>query len=163
MGAPPSVGSGAGGSALVRRVLLAIDDSVQSLAAARTAAGLAAEWRAAVRVLTVVADHALEEEVEAVASPKAGARRGKAAAGLLGHVVRVIRTAGVPSGSVEAVVRAGEPFRRILEEARSWHADLIVMAASDRRGLRSPYVGSATEHVLEFAECPVLVVPASPP
>jgi nucleotide-binding universal stress UspA family protein len=28
--------------------------------------------------------------------------------------------------------------------------------------LRSPYVGSETEHVLEFTECPVLVVPAPP-
>jgi nucleotide-binding universal stress UspA family protein len=36
---------------------------------------------------------------------------------------------------------------------------LIVMAVSHRTGLRSPYVGSQTEHVLEFTECPVLVVP----
>ena len=36
------------------------------------------------------------------------------------------------------------------------------MAVSDRRGLRSAYVGSETEHVLEFAECPVLVVPSEP-
>jgi nucleotide-binding universal stress UspA family protein len=66
---------------------------------------------------------------------------------------------GVPSTEVEVAQTTGEPYRQILEEARTWPADMIVMAASDQRGVRSNYIGSVTEQVVEFASCPVLVVP----
>src|ERR1019366_9505795 len=66
-------------------------------------------------------------------------------------------------GDVEIEMQVGNPFRRILEEARDWPADLVVMAVSDERGVRSPYVGSVTQQVLEFASCPVLVVPGRQP
>jgi hypothetical protein len=48
-------------------------------------------------------------------------------------------------------------------QARFWPADLVVMGRSDRHGPSSPYLGGVTEHVLEFANCPVLVVPQTPP
>jgi len=127
------------------RVLIAVDDSVESLAAARSGARLAAGWNARVRILTALIDGA----------------RADAAPPLLDHVVRSVRAAGVAAERIESVARTGEAFRCILEEARTWRADLIVMATSRRQGLRSPYVGSQTEHVLEFAECPVLVVPGA--
>jgi hypothetical protein len=38
---------------------------------------------------------------------------------------------------------------------------MIVMAVSDERRIRSNYVGSVTEQVIEFSACPVLVVPAA--
>jgi nucleotide-binding universal stress UspA family protein len=129
----------------MERVLIAVDNSVESLAAARCGAQLAAGWQSTVRLITAVAD---------------AARRAEATK-LLDHVIRDVRAAGVAPDKVDAVVRAGEPFRQILEEAHTWHADLIVVAVSRRVGLRSPYVGSQTEHVLEFAECPVLVVPGA--
>ena len=131
------------------RVLFAVDDSVESLAAARYGARLAAGWNAAVRILTVVPDGPAEKDA---------ARRAQAGQ-LVEHVVRDMHSAGIAAEKIDTVVRAGEAFRCILEEARAWRADLIVMAVSHRTGLRSPYVGSQTEHVLEFTECPVLVVP----
>lgn len=127
---------------VIARVLIAVDDSTESLAAARTGAALAAGWNASLRLVNVAAP-----------GRNAEGRR------LLDYVARAARSSGVPSERIETVVREGQPFRSILEEARTWNADLIVMAVSNRIGLRSPYVGSATEHVLEFAECPVLVVP----
>jgi nucleotide-binding universal stress UspA family protein len=133
----------------MERVLFAVDDSVESLAAARHAARLAVGWNAAVRVLTAVPD----------GSPDTAAARRAQAGQLVDHVVRELRAAGIAPEKVDAVLRVGAAFRCILDEARAWHADLIVMAVSHRTGLRSPYVGSQTEHVLEFTECPVLVVP----
>ena len=135
----------------MQRVLFAVDDSVESLAAVRYGARLAADWNAAVRIMTAVA----ESPAETNAARKAEAER------LVKHVVRTVAAAGVPAQKADSVVRAGEAFRCILEEARSWQADLIVMAVSHRSGLRSPYVGSQTEHVLEFTPCPVLVVPGA--
>ena len=127
----------------VRRMLIAVDDSTESLAAARTGARFAANWDATVRVVNVIAEGSA-----------------KTANGLVAHVVRAARREGVPAECIDGVVRLGEPFRRILEEAEAWRADLIVMAVSNRVGLRSPYIGSATEHVLEFTTVPVLVIPS---
>ena len=125
-------------------MLIAVDDSVGSLEAARVGAQLAAHWGAVVRVIHAIPDGAIAESAQ----------------GLLDHVVGEVRASGIPGERVDAVLRKGEPFRCILDEVRVWNAGLIVMAISDRRGLRSDYIGSATEHVLEFTECPVLVVPA---
>jgi len=128
----------------MERVLFAVDDSAESLAAAHYGARLAAGWNAAVRILTAVpAETAAERRAEQ----------------LVAHVVRDMRDAGIASDKIDTAVRTGDAFRCILDEARTWRADLIVMAVSRRTGLRSPYVGSQTEHVLEFTECPVLVVP----
>jgi nucleotide-binding universal stress UspA family protein len=77
------------------------------------------------------------------------------------HVRREVCALGVKEGDVEIRMQVGNPFRRILEEARDWPADMVVMAVSDERGVRSPYVGSVTQQVLEFASCPVLVVPGA--
>lgn len=129
----------------MKRVLIAIDDSAASFAAARTAARLVLGSEAQLRLLTVVDGGAADAAVRA--QP------------LLDHVAGEVAAAGVPRASIDTVVRRGEPFRRILDEAAAWSADLIVMAVSNRHGLRSPYVGSETEHVLEFTDRPVLVVP----
>jgi universal stress protein A len=126
---------------VIDRVLIAVDDSVESLAAARYGARLAQGWNAAVRLLTAVADE----------SHAADARH------LLEYVAKQMRD--VATGKIDSAVRFSEAYEAILEEARTWPADVIVMAVSSRSGLRSPYVGSQTEHVLEFATCPVLVVP----
>ncbi len=52
-----------------------------------------------------------------------------------------------------------QPYEAVLDTAIDWHADLIVMGRSDRRATGRPYVGSQTEHVLEFTHVPVVVVP----
>ena len=71
----------------------------------------------------------------------------------------VAEMASERGATCEIVEREGEPFRQILQEAEAWPADLVVMGRSDRQGPSSPYLGSVTAHVLEFAACPVLVVP----
>ena len=68
-----------------------------------------------------------------------------------------ILAAGV--AATETQTHGRHAFEAILDAARQWNADLIVMGRSDERGPGRPYVGSQTEHVLEFTEVPVLVVP----
>jgi nucleotide-binding universal stress UspA family protein len=145
---------------MIERVLVAVDDSPESLEAARTAARLARGWGALVRVLTVVEGGVVGEELEAIGGPGTSERRAEGARRLLDHVVADVHGEGVPAASIDMMVQTGVPFRRILEQARTWPADMIVMAVSHRREVRSPYVGSETEQVLEFSQCPVLVVPA---
>ena len=112
------------------------------------------------RIVNVIADGTIDAVLAERGEANAEAQRGEAANRLLAHVVREARREGVPAERIDAVLRLGEPFRRILEEAQAWRADLIVMAVNNRVGLRSPYIGSATEHVLEFATVPVLVIPS---
>jgi nucleotide-binding universal stress UspA family protein len=145
----------------VERVLIAVDNSIESLEAARTGAHIAAGWGARVRVINVIADGPINAAIEEAGGPGSRARRRQEAQQLLDHVVNEVRSSGVAGERVDAVIREGQPFRRILEEANAWPAGLIVMTVSDRTGLRPAYIGSETEHVVEFAECPVLVVPAA--
>jgi nucleotide-binding universal stress UspA family protein len=144
----------------IRRVLVAVDDSPPALGAAQVALELATDWHVRLRLVTVATDHALGALL-APAVPDGGAteRIDQAGRSVLRHLADTARSRGL---DVDAVPLTGEPSRQILDEARSWQADLIVMGRSDRRGPSSPYLGSVTAHVLEFAECPVLVVPRAP-
>ena len=67
---------------------------------------------------------------------------------------------GLPPATVPAVsVRVGTPAKEILAQADDCNADVIVMGM---RGLGRPQkllLGSTSQHVLERATVPVLVVP----
>lgn len=95
-----------------------------------------------------------------VLSPAHSDRGGSAAPAdaVLRHVDRLASQAGVP---IETAQLSGEPAPRILYQARSWQADLIVVGRSGTAEPGQLYVGSQTQHVLEFAGTPVLVVPRS--
>jgi universal stress protein G len=61
------------------------------------------------------------------------------------------------AGPVTSVVRQGDIYREILEEAKEMSADLIVMS-SHRSGVRTYFLGSQAGHVVRYATCSVLVV-----
>lgn len=142
---------------MITRVLLAVDDSPPALAAARTAVGLAAALRARLRAVTVLADGVLSRRIAGLSGEReAAVRRELASASVLRHVAGLAGRSGVP---VDSVIAEGEPAASILEHAGTWQADVIVLGRSDREGFGS-HLGSQTLQVLEFAEVPVLVVPA---
>jgi len=146
---------------MTRRMLVAVDDTTESLRAAATAARLGVDLLAEVRVLTVIRDDQVDEELDRETGPQSLEHRRREATNLLEFVRRLICDAGVEAALVEVKLAVGEPFHVILDEAQSWNADMIIMAVSDEHRVRSNYVGSVTEHVIEFSPCPVLVVPAS--
>ena len=65
-----------------------------------------------------------------------------------------------PTVRVERVVREGPSTQVILEAAKEFGADLIVMGTHGRTGVRRLVLGSVTEEVLRQARCPVLTVKA---
>jgi nucleotide-binding universal stress UspA family protein len=145
---------------MITRILTAVDDSPAALTGARAAIELAGRLGARVRAVNVLRDGALGDTLVAVSGdPGVGERRGVAAASVLDHVARLAQRSGV---DLETCQLRGEPARRILAEAATWHADLVVVGRSNQqRRAGAPYVGGETAHVLEFAEQPVLVVPPS--
>jgi len=63
--------------------------------------------------------------------------------------------------TLEYAVRPGTPLLLVLEEAESFGADLIVLAASGRSRVARFFVGSTADRLVRQAPCPVLVVPAN--
>jgi nucleotide-binding universal stress UspA family protein len=124
---------------VIERILVAVDDSVPALAAATVAIELAGSLDAAVDVVTVV-DSTHDPAV------------------IHDHIRTRAERAGVPAQLSSRV--AERPFEAVLAAADEYGDDLIVMGRTSRRSTGRPYVGSQTEHVLEFATVPVIVVPA---
>lgn len=61
---------------------------------------------------------------------------------------------------VTLAARAGVASNVVLEEARQYDADLIVLAASGRTRVARFFVGSTADKLIRRADCPVLVIPA---
>jgi nucleotide-binding universal stress UspA family protein len=148
---------------MISRILLAVDDSPAGLAAADVAMHLAHTCQADVRAVTVLLDGPFEARLASGSTtgeaPDAlRARRGGGQTALLRHVVTLgLRHHVVP----QTVALVGVPAPSILAEARDYQPDVIVIGRSGGRRSGEPYVGSEVRHVLEFADQPVLVVPAA--
>lgn len=119
-------------------IVVAVEDSAPSLAAAAAAIALARDHAGAITFVTVL-------------------ESGHTSSTMASHVAASAAKADVAADVV--VVHGEPPFEMILREAHRQHADLIVMGRSDKRRPGSPHVGSQTEHLLEFTDLPVLVVP----
>lgn len=140
------------------RILLATDGSDYSTAAARSIA--AREWPAGteVRIISIV------EEVVAAADPwyAAGAvaervreEAAKASQEAAGVAQAIIAEARIKS---HTAVLDGSPKKRIVEEAKEWNANLVVVGSHGRRGLTRYLLGSVSEAVAMQAPCSVEVI-----
>ena len=67
----------------------------------------------------------------------------------------------------ESAIRQGDPRISILEEAKEWGAELIIVGSHGRTGVERWLMGSVAEYVVRHASCSVEVVrppvEASPP
>lgn len=66
--------------------------------------------------------------------------------------------AGHFQGRIVGHLRAGEPWREILQVASNLRADLVVVGSAGRTGVARLALGSVAEWVVRHAGCPVLVV-----
>jgi len=147
-------------NAAPRNVLVAIDGSVASLKAARVAMSLAASCRGRVRMVAVADEESERAPPDALGT---GTQTAETRQTQLRDSLEYLRRLGADGGlDVEAVLRhrrGAEPYELILEEADRWPADLLCVGRRSHRGLGRALLGSQTEHVLEFAQIPVVVVP----
>jgi nucleotide-binding universal stress UspA family protein len=68
---------------------------------------------------------------------------------------KIIEEAGLP---VSQELLSGNPKEVIIEHAKTWNADLIVVGSHGRRGLARLFEGSVSEAVVMRAPCAVAVV-----
>ncbi|MFP4634423.1 MAG: universal stress protein [Nitriliruptoraceae bacterium] len=144
------------------RLLVCADTSRAAIEAARLSLRLAEEHGAEVRVVSVV------EDGEATRRLDADEQRHSTAAERFEQSVRAmlerITAMGADRGiDVSTSVLRGEPVRSILRDADAWQPDLLLIGRTGRSGPGSPMVGSLAMHVVEFATCPVVVVPEPAP
>ena len=120
-------------------ILLAVDGSRYSDAAAATVVTMATKCQAPVTVASVAGDSRLQDEAT-------------------GHVERIKALMAQAGVEVRTDVRIGQADEAIAAAAKEAGADLIVMGSHGRTGLDRLLVGSVSERVIGRAECPVMVV-----
>ena len=69
----------------------------------------------------------------------------------------VARESGLDPDKVSTVVRQGGIYHEVLEEAKTFGCDLIVMS-SHRPAMKTYFLGSNAGHMVRYAKCSVLVV-----
>jgi nucleotide-binding universal stress UspA family protein len=69
----------------------------------------------------------------------------------------VARECGLDPSKVSTIVRQGGIYHEVLEEAKTFGCDLIVMS-SHRPAMKTYFLGSNAGHMVRYAKCSVLVV-----
>jgi nucleotide-binding universal stress UspA family protein len=145
---------------MYRRILVPVDGSVASDAGRAQAIGLARTEGARLRFLNVV------DEALGLGSTDMGVVD-------MSHLLQSVRELGEKSVEQAAWLAGKRGLRAdvsvlpsggrhasdtILEEARRWRADLIVMGTHGRRGFNRLLLGSDAERVLRDTPVPLLLV-----
>lgn len=144
-----------------KRILVPVDGSPTSAKGLKEAIKLARAGRGKLRLLHVVAEFGAFMAPEAGTNPAPILAAMKAAGRkTLARVERSARAAGgARLDTVLAEDFGGRVSDTIVEQARRWRADLIVMGTHGRRGVKRALLGSDAELVLRYSRVPVLLVP----
>ena len=139
-----------------RKILIAIDDEPIAAHAADIGAELARVVGAEMAFIRVIdpelvnaADTGIQPDVF-VASAKDDARK----------LIDDFRKRLPQQTAVLEFVQIGSPQTEIVNAAKDWPADLIVIGSHGRGGIKRALLGSVAEGVMRRAPCPVLVVRA---
>jgi nucleotide-binding universal stress UspA family protein len=146
---------------MYKRILAPVDGSHTSTLGLQEAVRLAKTCRARLRIL-----HAVDESVLTM-NPEALAGSGELIDDLVDSGKKALKNAktladrhGVKAETAMYENLSGRVADFILDEARKWRADLIVMGTHGRRGISHALLGSAAETVVRSAPVPVLLVRA---
>jgi len=139
------------------KLLIATDGSPLSAPPVRAAVSRPWPTGSAVRVLTVVEAPFPVAPEFALAANLAGTREAlrKEAETRVQNVRETVAKSGL---SAEGSVREGNAGREIVEEAKEWGADLVLMGSHGRTGLSRVLMGSVAQYVVSHAPCSVEVV-----
>ena len=143
-----------------KRILVPVDGSAVSHGGLKEAIKLARDGNARLRLFHVVAEYAAyaNAEVSVDIGPILDSLR-KQGERTLAKVKKRARGVRFESGLAENP--GGRIADTIVEEAKRWRADLIVMGTHGRRGVKRMLLGSDAELVIRYSKVPVLLVPAS--
>jgi nucleotide-binding universal stress UspA family protein len=139
----------------LEKILVPIDFSECSKAALTYASGLARDVKAELQLLYVINPHwyPFGDKYAALDAARLMDDASRAAQ------KQMCSMAAKSNGRYSAGVRHGSPAIEICNAANE-DVDLIVISTHGRTGLGHLLIGSTAEHVVRYARCPVLVIPA---
>jgi nucleotide-binding universal stress UspA family protein len=139
---------------MLKKILVAIDDSAPSVRAVDVATDLVRQLTAEVALLHVV-DPALAftPDLSVIQPGLLQELHAHGEALLLRAQSRLPHALAVQRFRVE-----GEPAEEIMRTAEEWEADLIVIGSDSRGRLAHFLLGSTADSVIRRASCPVLTV-----
>jgi universal stress protein A len=137
-----------------QRVLVAIDGSEFAAHALEVASGLATALGAELGLLHVINVTLVSSETGVPASQQWAILRDE------GQSLLDTAAAAIPAHPHPwKFLREGTPWKEIVQSAREWPADLIVIGTHGRSGATRLLFGSTAEGVARHASGPVVVVP----
>lgn len=138
------------------KILLAIDGSNFSEAAARMIAKQLQSQDSEVRVLSVVEPLSTEFTPQMAPGyyPELDEQK-RDAKTLVDRTAKMLAEVGFKTSTL---VLAGDAKTMILDEASDWKADLIVVGSHGRKGLGRFLLGSVSEAVARHSKCSVEIV-----
>ena len=143
----------------IKRILVPVDFSDDSLRALDYAADFVKPLKAEVQLLYVVEPiyYAMPAPMDAT-SPNLALlldEQQRSGTVLLARVAAKLRKQG---HKVRALLKTGSPATVIVDTAKRLKADLIIMSTHGRTGLAHVLLGSVAQRVVCMAPCPVLTV-----
>ncbi len=139
-----------------RKILIAIDSEPVAAHAAEVGSELARSLGANVALIYAV-------DPTLAAAPESGIAASELVALAEQEGKRLLagfrERLALPASTLE-FVEVGQPAPTIVNAAKAWPADIIVIGSHGRGGVQRALVGSVAEAVMRHAPCPVLVIRA---
>ncbi|VTU30855.1 Putative universal stress protein [Variovorax sp. PBL-H6] len=149
---------------MYQRILVPIDGSTTSLRGLDEALHLAKLTRATLRLVHVVDELKYVTGFETFATYSGDVVPLMAIAGrqVLEQGRERARLAGIEAESALFTSLAGRVSEVVVEQAKAWKAELIVIGTHGRHGVARALLGSDAEQVLRMSPVPVLLVRGQP-
>lgn len=138
-----------------QKVLVAVDDSEASMKAAEHGVHLSLQLGAKLAVVFVIDTTKVNADTESGALVQDQVAMLKIEAG--GTLDRIAKK--FPESVFERFIPEGKPSQGIVDIAKDWEADLIVMGTRGKTGLKRLLLGSTAENIIRLSNMPILVVP----
>jgi nucleotide-binding universal stress UspA family protein len=147
---------------MYERILVPIDGSETSNAGLREAIRLAKLTGAQVHLLHAVDDMPFVMSAEGYSAMSADVLAALHEAGeeVLQNGRAIVKDSGIAVDTVLFDSLSGRLCDLVAQEARKWHADLIVLGTHGRRGVGRMLLGSDAEQIVRVAPVSVLLVRA---
>jgi nucleotide-binding universal stress UspA family protein len=139
-----------------KKIMVAVDESAFAAHAADVGTELAKSLNAELAFIHVIDPVDFAEPGSGVPADVMGSMAERDAKNLLSAFRERAPAKPAPLEFVEL----GKPSAKIVEGAKSWPADLIVVGSHGRGRVGSLVLGSVAEGVVHHAPCPVLIVRA---